>query len=176
MNAGVDFLAQDLLGALDGQRGHLLAQGLSGLDHLLLGFLAGRGDDLGGLVVGPGLGFFDQGLGTALGIGQTGGRFVARLAELGLDAHGFREDADRLTSAWLFMQVSNAIDHDGTIPEKFDVVARTHAVFSEYDNAGTDFDYIATEGFGWMNASFEIGLSRLSPDERRRLNQSLAAR
>jgi alpha,alpha-trehalase len=98
------------------------------------------------------------------------------LAWYGLEANGFRQDADRLIGSWLHMMVSNAIDHNGTIPEKYDVVARTHAVFSEYGNVGTNFDYIASEGFGWMNASFQVGLALLSADERRRLNQSLAAR
>jgi alpha,alpha-trehalase len=96
------------------------------------------------------------------------------LAWYGLEAHGFRQDADRLIAAWLHMIVRNAIDHNGTVPEKFDVVARTHAVFSEYGNVGTSFDYIASEGFGWMNASFQVGLERLSAEERRRLNQALA--
>jgi alpha,alpha-trehalase len=96
------------------------------------------------------------------------------LAWYGLEAHGFRQDADRLIAAWLYMIVRNAIDHNGTVPEKFDVVARTHAVFSEYGNVGTSFDYIASEGFGWMNASFQVGLKRLSTEERRRLNQALA--
>ncbi|HTV23586.1 MAG TPA: trehalase family glycosidase, partial [Polyangiaceae bacterium] len=98
------------------------------------------------------------------------------IAWRGLDAQGFHEDADRLTTAWLFMLASNAIDYNGVIPEKYDVVERTHAVFSEYGNVGADFDYITSEGFGWMNASFEVGLARLSPEGRRRLNQSLAAR
>jgi alpha,alpha-trehalase len=93
-----------------------------------------------------------------------------------LDAHGFRQDAERLISSWLFMIVSNAIDHAGTVAEKYDVVERTHAVFSEYGNQGADFDYITTEGFGWMNASFEVGLARLGPDARRRLSQSLSVR
>jgi alpha,alpha-trehalase len=53
------------------------------------------------------------------------------IAWRGLDAQGFREDANRLTAAWLFMLASNAADNNGTIPEKYDVVARTHAVFSE---------------------------------------------
>jgi alpha,alpha-trehalase len=97
------------------------------------------------------------------------------LAWYGLEAHGFRQDADRLIAAWLYTMVSNAIDHNGAIPETIDV-ARSQAVFSEYGNVGTSFDYIATEGFGWMNASFQVGLARLSADERRRLNQSLAAR
>jgi alpha,alpha-trehalase len=36
-------------------------------------------------------------------------------------------------------------------------------VFVEYGNVGTKFAYIATEGFGWMNASFEVGMNYLSP-------------
>jgi alpha,alpha-trehalase len=98
------------------------------------------------------------------------------LAWHGLMAHGFRQDAERLISSWLYMIASLAADHNGTIPEKYDVVARTHGVFSEYGNVGTDFDYIAREGFGWMNASFEVGLALLSPEARRRLSQSLVAR
>jgi alpha,alpha-trehalase len=35
----------------------------------------------------------------------------------------------------------------------------------EYGNVGTKFAYIATEGFGWMNASFEVGMNFL-PAER----------
>jgi alpha,alpha-trehalase len=98
------------------------------------------------------------------------------LAWYGLAAHGFRQDAERLISSWLYMVASLAADHNGTVPEKYDVVERTHAVFSEYGNVGTDFDYIASEGFGWMNASFEVGLARLSPEARRRLSQSLVTR
>lgn len=98
------------------------------------------------------------------------------LAWSGLAAHGFRQDAERLISSWLYMVASLAADHNGTVPEKYDVVERTHAVFSEYGNVGTDFDYIASEGFGWMNASFEVGLARLGPEGRRRLSQSLVTR
>jgi alpha,alpha-trehalase len=98
------------------------------------------------------------------------------LAWHGLTAHGFRKDAQRLTFAWLYTLLSNVIDYNGTIPEKYDVVARTHAVFSEYGNVGTEFDYITSEGFGWMNASFQVGLGLLSPEERERLAQSVAER
>jgi hypothetical protein len=55
VHAGVDFLAQDLLGALDGQRGDLLAQRLAGLDGLLLGLGTGGGDDLGAFFAGAAL-------------------------------------------------------------------------------------------------------------------------
>jgi len=45
------------------------------------------------------------------------------------------------------------------------VVTGSHDVFVEYGNVGTKFAYIATEGFGWMNASFEVGLTCLSPSQ-----------
>ena len=53
----------------------------------------------------------------------------------------------------------NAHDYNGMIPEKYNVVTGSHDVFVEYGNVGTKFSYIATEGFGWMNASFEVGMN-----------------
>jgi len=53
------------------------------------------------------------------------------------------------------------VDYNGTIPEKYDVVTCTHKVYAEYGNVGTQFDYITTSGFGWMNASYQYGLSIL---------------
>jgi alpha,alpha-trehalase len=44
------------------------------------------------------------------------------------------------------------------------VVTGSHEVFVEYGNVGTKFSYIAPEGFGWMNASFEVGMKFLSPE------------
>jgi alpha,alpha-trehalase len=49
------------------------------------------------------------------------------------------------------------------IPEKFNVVTGSHDVFVEYGNVGTKFSYLTPEGFGWINASFEVGLNFLSP-------------
>jgi hypothetical protein len=46
MNTGIDFLAENLLGTLDGQRRHLLTQGFAGFDGLLLGFNLGGSNDL----------------------------------------------------------------------------------------------------------------------------------
>ena len=72
MHTGIDFLAQNLLGTLDGQCSHLLAQGLAGLDGLLLGFNLGGGNDLAALFGCLGFGLFNQGLATALGLGAIG--------------------------------------------------------------------------------------------------------
>jgi alpha,alpha-trehalase len=84
----------------------------------------------------------------------------------GLEQYSFHEEAGRLRYAWLFTIAKNASDYHGTVPEKFDVEARSHRVFAEYGNVGTDFAYITEEGFGWMNASFMVGWSAL--DERSR--------
>jgi alpha,alpha-trehalase len=85
------------------------------------------------------------------------------LAWQGLIDFGYESVAQRLVYRWLYMITRNAADYNGTIPEKYDVVDCTHDVFVEYGNVGTEFDYITREGFGWMNASYQVGLSLL-PD------------
>ena len=85
------------------------------------------------------------------------------LAWRGLKNYGLDADAGRLAYRWLYTIVRNAHDYNGVIPEKYNVVTGSHEVFVEYGNVGTKFAYIATEGFGWMNASFEVGMNYLSP-------------
>lgn len=85
------------------------------------------------------------------------------LAWKGLLDYGHKDDAHRLINKWLSTITVNARDYNGTIPEKFDVLKRSHAVFAEYGNVGTDFSYITKEGFGWMNASFQYGLKLHGP-------------
>lgn len=92
------------------------------------------------------------------------------IAWRGLANYGYREIADRLVYRWLYTITRNAVDYNGTIPEKFDVVARSHDVFAEYGNVGTRFEYITREGFGWMNASYQVGLQLLSPKLREKLD------
>jgi alpha,alpha-trehalase len=91
------------------------------------------------------------------------------LAWQGLVDYGYRKEAQRLAYRWLLMVTQNAADYNGTVPEKYDVVRRTHQVFVEYGNVGTEFEYITREGFGWMNASYQVGLALLSPDQRAHL-------
>lgn len=79
----------------------------------------------------------------------------------GLLHYGYEDLTQELIYRWLYMITRNAVDYNGTIPEKYDVVEATHKVFSEYGNVGTDFNYITQEGFGWMNASYQYGLSLL---------------
>ncbi|MBU1680572.1 MAG: trehalase [Bacteroidetes bacterium] len=89
----------------------------------------------------------------------------------GLKNYGYDKVAERLAYKWLYMILKNAVDYNGTIPEKYDVVSRTHKVFAEYGNVGTEFDYITHEGFGWMNASFKIGQLFLTSDQKQKLNR-----
>ncbi len=91
------------------------------------------------------------------------------IAWAGLQQHGFERDAQRLAYRWLLLIAESAANFHGTVPEKFDVVNRTHQVFAEYGNVNTEFSYIAKEGFGWMNASFLVGLKVLSPEQREKL-------
>lgn len=96
------------------------------------------------------------------------------LAWQGLADHGFEDDVVRLVYRWLYTIARNAADYNGLVPEKFDVVKRSHAVFAEYGNVGTDFSYITREGFGWMNASFQVGLAwieEFDPALRNSLNE-----
>ncbi len=91
------------------------------------------------------------------------------LAWQGLTDYGFDDVAQRLIYRWLYTITVNAANYNGTIPEKFNVVTRSHSVFAEYGNVGTKFDYITTEGFGWMNASYQLGLNLLRQQLRKKL-------
>lgn len=93
------------------------------------------------------------------------------LTWVGLKNYKFDEEAERLIYKWLYMITKNAIDYNGTIPEKFNVKTLSHKVFAEYGNVGTKFSYITLEGFGWMNASYQLGLSFLSTDRKARLKK-----
>lgn len=93
------------------------------------------------------------------------------LAWRGFKNYGLDADAGRLAYRWLYGIAKNAHDYNGVIPEKYNVVTGSHAVFVEYGNVGTKFSYIAPEGFGWMNASFEVGMDYLSPAQLQALHR-----
>ncbi len=84
------------------------------------------------------------------------------LAWRGLKNFDLNRAVLRLVYKWLYTITKNAADYNGTIPEKFNVVTRSHKVFAEYGNVGTEFSYITKEGFGWMNASYQVALRYLS--------------
>lgn len=82
----------------------------------------------------------------------------------GLLHYNFKREAQELAYRWLWLIIKNAVDYNGTIAEKYDVVNCTHKVDTEYGNVGTNFAYIPDGGFGWMNASYQYGLSILSKE------------
>jgi alpha,alpha-trehalase len=82
----------------------------------------------------------------------------------GLITYGFLDKAQEMVYRWLWLITRNAVDYNGTIPEKFDLELSSHKVFAEYGNVGTEFNYIAKEGFGWVNASYQYGLQILNEE------------
>jgi alpha,alpha-trehalase len=89
----------------------------------------------------------------------------------GLLNYNYTEKAQEMVYRWLWLITKNAVEYNGTIPEKFDLETSSHKVFAEYGNVGTEFDYIAKEGFGWVNASYQYGLQILDDRLKIELNK-----
>jgi len=89
----------------------------------------------------------------------------------GLLNYNLKQEAYNIMYRWLWMITKNAVNYNGTIPEKYNVVIATHKVFAEYGNVGTNFEYITREGFGWMNASYLYGLYLLPKKYHQELNK-----
>ncbi|MDD2673533.1 MAG: trehalase family glycosidase [Flavobacterium sp.] len=87
----------------------------------------------------------------------------------GLINYNYLDKAQEMVYRWLWLITKNAVDYNGTIPEKFDLEISSHKVFAEYGNVGTEFDYIAKEGFGWVNASYQYGLQILNDELKQKL-------
>ncbi|MBC7748705.1 MAG: trehalase [Methylotenera sp.] len=92
----------------------------------------------------------------------------------GLLKYNYLDKAQEMVYRWLWLITINAVEYNGTIPEKFDLEISSHKVFAEYGNVGTEFDYIAKEGFGWMNASYQYGLQILSAELKIKLGELIA--
>ncbi|KAJ7227465.1 alpha,alpha-trehalase-neutral trehalase, partial [Mycena pura] len=86
---------------------------------------------------------------------------------VGLERYGYLEDAQRLAYRFLYMMTTAFVDFNGVVPEKFDAVRLSHLVDAEYGNQGIDFKMVPREGFGWMNAAYQVGLSFLTTHMRR---------
>ncbi|KAJ2389571.1 alpha,alpha-trehalase nth1, partial [Coemansia sp. RSA 2559] len=91
------------------------------------------------------------------------------MAWYGLYNYGFVDVARRFAYRWLFTITQAFVDFNGCVPEKFDVVSMTHRFEVEYGNVGSDFKKVVREGFGWMNASYQVGLTYLTSHMRRAL-------
>ncbi|KAJ3024167.1 alpha,alpha-trehalase nth1 [Thoreauomyces humboldtii] len=91
------------------------------------------------------------------------------LAWPGLVKYGYEAEARRVAYRWMYTITKSFVDFNGVVPEKFDVVSMTHKVEVEYGNVGADFRFVVREGFGWMNASFQLGLGHLTRGMKRAL-------
>lgn len=93
------------------------------------------------------------------------------LAWTGLLRYGYEEDAQRLAYRWIYMCTRAFVDFNGVVVEKYDVTKEsgTHKVTAEYGNQGADFKGVATEGFGWVNASYVYGLQIVNAHMKRAL-------
>ncbi|KAJ3514555.1 hypothetical protein NMY22_g14692 [Coprinellus aureogranulatus] len=89
------------------------------------------------------------------------------MAWVGLERYGYLDDAQRLAYRFLYMMTTAFVDFNGVVPEKFDAVKLSHLVDAEYGNQGIDFKMVPREGFGWMNAAYQVGLSFLTTHMRR---------
>ncbi|GAA5828689.1 hypothetical protein JCM3766R1_003790 [Sporobolomyces carnicolor] len=91
------------------------------------------------------------------------------MAWVGLSKYGYTHEAQRLAYRWLHMLTVGFVEAGGCVPEKFNAVEGTSNIDAEYGNQGTDFALIPREGFGWTNASYQVGLSMITQYQRRAL-------
>jgi len=91
------------------------------------------------------------------------------MAWRGLENYKFMTEARRLAYRWLYTITKSFADFNGVVPEKYDVVTLNHLLKVEYGNVGIDFKFVPREGFGWMNASYQVGLSYLTHHMKRAL-------
>ncbi|CAN6599209.1 cytosolic neutral trehalase [Trichomonascus vanleenenianus] len=91
------------------------------------------------------------------------------LAWAGLMRYGYADESQRLVYRWLYMITKAFVDYNGVVVEKYDVTRPhdPHRVDAEYGNQGMGFKGVATEGFGWVNASYTYGLTFLNSQGRR---------
>lgn len=88
------------------------------------------------------------------------------LAWQGLRNYGYETVAARLAFKWCSMMVHSFRDYSGLVVEKYNVTdpIKPHVVTAEYGNQGS-----VASGFGWVNASYVVGLRYLNNRQRQRL-------
>ncbi|RKF79720.1 Neutral trehalase [Golovinomyces cichoracearum] len=93
------------------------------------------------------------------------------LAWTGLQRYGYFAEAERIAYKWLFMMTKAFVDFNGVVVEKYDVtrIVDPHRVEVEYGNQGSNFEGVAKEGFGWVNASYIYGLTIINSHMQRAL-------
>ncbi|MBX3381212.1 MAG: hypothetical protein KF805_14045 [Phycisphaeraceae bacterium] len=88
-----------------------------------------------------------------------------------LERAGMHEEARRIAYRWVYMIAMNGARFNGAIVEKYDVVRRSIDASAEYGNVGARFRLVPEGGFGWTNASYQIGIGMLNESERESLGR-----
>ncbi|MBX3097763.1 MAG: hypothetical protein KF812_12975, partial [Fimbriimonadaceae bacterium] len=88
-----------------------------------------------------------------------------------LERAGMHDEARRIAYRWVYMIAMNGARFNGAIVEKYDVVRRSIDASAEYGNVGARFRLVPEGGFGWTNASYQIGIGMLNESERESLGR-----
>ncbi|KAH3901062.1 alpha,alpha-trehalase SCDLUD_002536 [Saccharomycodes ludwigii] len=98
------------------------------------------------------------------------------LAWEGFKNYSYNKVARRLAYRWLYIITKVFVDYNGAVVEKYDVTSEIdpHKVEAEYGNQGSDFKGVATEGFGWVNASYILGLKCMTRHAKRALDSCIS--
>jgi alpha,alpha-trehalase len=81
----------------------------------------------------------------------------------GLKNYNQDENLQRLVYKWLFLLTKTAMEEGGAFPKVFNLKESNLSLAQPLSNTGLDFRFVPRHGFIWTNASYQYGLSLLSP-------------
>lgn len=89
----------------------------------------------------------------------------------GLIDYGYIDIARRLAYKWVYGITIHALRYDGGMPDKFDVERRSHTGPAESEDLDLEFSSNTRGGFGWTNASYQVGVNILTRQLQEQLNR-----
>ncbi len=81
----------------------------------------------------------------------------------GLAHYGQDEALQRILYKWLYLLTKTAMEQGGAFPKVYNLKDSNLNLAPTLKNIGVDFQYVPRQGFIWTNASYQYGLSLLSP-------------
>lgn len=81
----------------------------------------------------------------------------------GLVNYNQDEILQRLVYKWLSLLTKTAMEQGGAFPKVYNLKDSNLSLAPSLKNIGVDFQYVPRQGFIWTNASYQYGLSLLSP-------------
>jgi len=89
----------------------------------------------------------------------------------GLIDYGYADIARRMAYKWVYGVTLHALRFDGELPDKLDVGSVGGSRLSESENPDVEFSSSSRGGYGWTNASYQIGVNLLTRQMREDLNR-----